>query len=384
MGKLILTLNPGSSSLKYALYEVTQDQLISVVSGKLDSIGANGKTTPLFNVIEQLLNNLSQSDYFTAKQIQAIACRVVHGGPKLIHPTTVDKIVLEEIRSLSPLAPLHNPIDVELIESCSRLLKDVPVIAFFDTAFHQTMPPLASKYAIPDSLSGSSQLRRYGFHGLAHQNVSEKLIACLKLDNLPSKLITCHLGNGASLCAVKNGKSVDTTMGFTPMEGLVMGTRSGDLDPGLVLYLIQELKLSPADVNSLLNHQSGLLALSGISSDARILEEEASKGNLLAEFALDYFAYRAAKYIGSFVVVLGGIDAIAFSGGIGENSSAMRKRICQKISCLGLQIDNNANIEASGKDAQCFSTDKSSLSAWVIHANEELQMARDVLSLVPL
>lgn len=381
MDKLILTLNPGSSSLKYALYELTKGEPTCVVAGKVDC--TTKAESSWSAVLQQVLEQLSQGNYLASHQIKVIACRVVHGGEKLTQPTLINSDVLEELRSLSPLAPLHNPISIELIQSCTRLLPGVPIVAFFDTAFHKTMPPLATNYAIPNSLSGPFHLRRYGFHGLAHQYVSEQLIASLKLDNLPSKLITCHLGNGASLCAVRNGKSIDTTMGFTPIEGLVMGTRSGDLDPGIVLYLIQELKLSAAEVSSLLNHQSGLLGLSGISSDARVLEEEALSGNKLAEFALDFFSYRAAKYIGAFIVALDGVDGLAFSGGIGENSSAMRKRICDRLKCLGLKLDEEANIEASGKDSQCFTDEKSGLSAWVIHANEELQMAKDVVSLVP-
>lgn len=369
----ILVFNPGSSSLKYSLFD--KESLALLASGKWerwDSAHA-----------ERELQELSQSELLKGTNIQVVGCRVVHGGDTLVKPTVVDSNTLETIRSLSHLAPLHNSVAADLIESCQKIFLGVPIIAVFDTAFHQTLPPVASTYALPLDLRRSHNLRRFGFHGIAHQHVSERLLDCLKRPSSSTRLITCHLGNGASICALRNGKSIDTSMGLTPMEGLIMGTRSGDIDPGLILHLIQNLGMSPLEVDSLLNHQSGLLGLSETSGDVRDLEQAALQGSEVAEFALDAFAYRVSKYVGAYITTLEGLDAIAFSGGIGENSASMRTRICRRLGCFRLALNDEANAKASGQMAACISSAESNVSAWVIHANEELQIAREIRSSLP-
>jgi acetate kinase len=321
----ILVLNPGSSSLKRAFYEFP-GETIAAESGRVDAVGV----------------------------------RVVHGGSRFVAPVRVDDAVLDEIRTLSALAPLHNPLAVKVIEEARAAHPGVPIVAAFDTAFHQTMPPLASHYAVPDELA----VRRYGFHGISYSYVSARLDA--------PRQIVCHLGNGASVCAVRDGKSVDTSMGFTPLEGLVMGTRAGDLDPGVILYLLCGGK-SEADLDDLLNHRSGLLAVSGSSADVRELQTAAAAGDARAEFALELFAYRVAKYVGAYAAVLEGLDALIFTAGIGEHSAAMRSRICRRLAFLGVTLDEPLN-RAPRTDDRRISSGR--VGVWVIPTNEELQIAR--------
>jgi len=379
---LILTLNSGSSSLKYALFDYTSSNLEILTSGKIEfTISSKLEASPAI-AVKEVIERLSQTKHLSSGSITAIGCRVVHGGHRFVAPTIISVDTLAEIRSLGILAPLHNPLAADVIENCTKVFPEIPAVAVFDTAFHQSIPAVASTYAIPQTLSASNHIRRYGFHGIAHQQVSERLQTILGHSPLPSRLITCHLGNGASVCAVLNGQSIDTSMGFTPMEGLIMGSRSGDIDPGLVLYMLNELNLSASEVDHLLNHQSGLLGLSGISNDVRFLDEQVLKGNHAAEFALECFAYRVAKYIGAYVSVLNGVDAIAFSGGVGENSSPMRERITKRLGCFGFELDIEANHLASGKEAACITLSKGRSSAWVIHANEELQIAKETSSLM--
>ena len=321
----ILALNPGSSSLKRAFYEFPK-----------------GVVTP------------------ESRTIDAVGIRVVHGGSRFLKPVRVDDAVVEEIRKLSELAPLHNPIAVKVIEETRSKHPGVPIVASFDTSFHQTMPALASSYAVPDDL----EVRRYGFHGISYSWVSSRVDA--------SRHIVCHLGNGASVCAIADGKSVDTSMGFTPMEGLVMGTRAGDLDPGVILYLLRKGR-SEAELDELLNHNCGLLGVSGRSGDVRELEKSAGEGDTRAEFALELFAYRVAKYIGAYAAVLGGVDAVTFTAGIGEHSSSMRSRICRRLGFLGVALDEELN-RASRTDERRIS--RGPVDVWVIPTNEELEIAR--------
>ncbi|HEV7427491.1 MAG TPA: acetate/propionate family kinase [Thermoanaerobaculia bacterium] len=319
----ILVLNPGSSSMKSATYELPGEMRVDDAD------------------------------------IDAVGIRVVHGGSRFEEPAVVDDTVLGEIDKLSSLAPLHNPLAVAAIEKVRRERNGVPIVAVFDTAFHRTLPPIASTYAVPQTLG----IRRYGFHGISYSFVSKRLHSL----NAGDKLIVAHLGNGASVCAIRGGRSIDTSMGFTPMEGLVMGTRAGDVDPGAILYLLRN---GTSDLDDLLNHRCGLLGLSRISGDVRELEASSDPN---AKLALDVFAYRAAKYIASYCAALDGVDAIAFTAGIGEHSASMRQRICDRLGFLGVTLDDAAN-RAPRNDERRISTGR--VAVWVIPTNEELEIAR--------
>lgn len=321
----ILVLNPGSSSLKRASFEYPEGIAVAE-SGKPDAIGI----------------------------------RVVHGGSRFVEPVRVSDEVLDEIRGLSELAPLHNPLAVRTIEEARNDFPGAPIVAVFDTAFHQTLPPLASRYAVPDAL----EVRRYGFHGISYSYVSSRVRA--------RRHIICHLGSGASLCALLDGVSVETSMGFTPMEGLMMGTRAGDLDPGVILYLLRKGK-SADDLDELLNHQSGLLGISGKSGDVRELEKAAAEGDSRCEFALELFSYRVSKYVGAYTAVLGGLDALTFTAGIGEHSASMRSRISRRLGFLGLALDETEN-NALRTDERRIGLGP--VEVWVIPTNEESEIAR--------
>jgi acetate kinase len=400
----ILVLNPGSATLKFGLYQMPDsskastapDSATVLASGIVEPIGAPQSelkmsvaaqkptiepveaTTPV-QAVEQIIRRLLA--YFgestqTPIAIDAVGCRVVHGGGRLVKPTRVTASVLDELRTLKELAPLHIPADIAVLEQIRRSLPEPPLIAVFDTAFHQTLPPVAYTYALPVELSAQYKLRRYGFHGISHAYVSGRLIEYLGRGAEGTKLITCHLGSGASLCAVSDGQSIDTSMGLTTLEGLVMGTRSGDVDPGLVLYLIRTAGMSANEVDSLLNHQSGLRGLSGLSADVRELEQAERAGDKNAKLALEVFAYHARKYIGAYAAALEGLDAIAFTGGIGEHSASMRRRICQGLDFLGLRLEDDLNEAADGRVAMRISKDSGSVQIWVIPTDEERQIAR--------
>jgi acetate kinase len=315
-------------------------------------------------------------------KIEAVGCRVVHGGASLTQPTRVDADVLKAIRDLTPLAPLHNPIDADVLEAALEMAPDAAVVAVFDTAFHSTLPVEASTYALPRSLIQKHGLRRFGFHGIAHRYSSERLIEQLGRGPEGTRLITCHLGSGCSICAIKDSRSVDTSMGFTPLEGLVMGTRSGDVDPGLLLYLMQTASMSAAELDDVLNHESGLKGLSNRSADLRDIEKAADEGDKLAEEALQVFAYRVRKYIGAYAAVLGGVDALAFSGGIGEHSARMRALICCDLEFLGLTVDQERNRAVAGNEPMKISADAFAASIWVVPSDEELQIARETHALL--
>lgn len=362
----ILVLNPGSSTLKWSRHE-GDDSTSSGTVDRPDSLGQAAET---------LLR-----DPLVSGGIVAVGCRVVHGGARFSEATTVTPDVLAEIRALGPLAPLHNPPAADVLDACLRTLPGVPIVAVFDTAFHQTLPPLARTYALPREICETHGLRRFGFHGIAHRQVSETLRGILAKQGAPaSRLVTCHLGSGASLCAIRDGRSVDTSMGLTPLEGLVMATRSGDVDPGLLLFLLNHANLSPAQLDDLLNQQSGLKGVSDRSGDVRELEERAQNGDAPAQLALDLFAYRAAKTLGAYAVALEGLDAVAFSGGIGEHDDAMRVRICRRLAFLGLRLDAARNAAATttgAPNAVCISADDSRIGVWVVPANENRQIARE-------
>ena len=397
----ILVFNPGSSSLRFGCYEVPSEAdptfpLRLSAGGHIERIGvgdsqiiwdsSEGKGEPIVadttaHAAREVIRRLPGSSALTPAldSVDAVGCRVVHGGNKFHGPELVTNQVLKEIRELAELAPLHNSSDAEVIETVCAAFRNRPVIAVFDTVFHRTLPAVAATYALPVQLSERYHLRRYGFHGIAHQFVSGRLSQNVGHRSQGTRLITCHLGNGASVCAVRNGESIDTSMGLTPLEGLVMGTRSGDLDPGLVLYLLRVAGLTVAEVEDLLNHQSGLRGLfDGRSSDVRDIISAASDGDRRAELALEIFCYRIAKYIGAYSAALEGLDAIAFSGGIGEHSPLLRARVCQRLRFLGLALDEKRNASAEGRTEAALHTESSVVQAWLIPANENLQIAREV------
>ena len=392
----IFALNAGSSSLKFALFAVDASGEKPLLRGAIERLGSENAQIAVKGQAPIPIGALSPAqaaqklftlfrDNQTSDNMMlpdAVVCRVVHGADKFTAATPVTPEVLQAIRALAPLAPLHNPMEADLLEAAQTSLPQKPVVAVFDTAFHHTLPPVAFTYALPAELTAKYTLRRYGFHGISHRYVSGELRREMNLDAAGSSLITCHLGSGASVCALQDGKSVDTSMGLTPLEGLVMGTRSGDVDPGLLLYLLREANITPEQLDNILNHESGLCGVSGISADVRDLEKAAASGNGHAELALQLFAYRVRKTLGGYVAALGGCHGMAFTGGIGEHSAAMRDRICRNLEFLGIALDPAANQAANGDKAQCVSAENSTVAAWVIPTDEERQMARETFALL--
>ncbi|HDM70692.1 MAG TPA: acetate kinase, partial [Thermotogales bacterium] len=314
-------------------------------------------------------------------QISAVGHRVVHGGERFANSVRIDDEVLRVIEENSDLAPLHNPPNIMGIKAAMKLLPNVPQVAVFDTAFHQTIPEKAYLYAIPYSYYEKYRIRRYGFHGTSHRYVSRRAAEILGIPYEKLKIITCHLGNGASIAAVKYGRSIDTSMGFTPLEGLVMGTRSGDIDPAIVTFLQEKEGMSAGEVYDLLNKKSGVLGLSELSSDMRDIEEGAMKGDERLRLVLDIYEYRIAKYIGAYAAAMNGVDVIIFTAGVGENSSILRREICENyLGYLGVKIDVEKN-EFKGEE-RIISTDDSKVKVMVIPTNEELLIARDTKEIV--
>jgi acetate kinase len=392
----ILVLNAGSSTLKFrllALRDESDDQPPVLVDGLVDKWGTTQAGLRLSIAGEkrtrQPVAAASPADAAAhairvcePHGIDALGHRVVHGGPRFVNPARVTPEVVRAIRQVSPLAPLHNANAIAGIEAGMTLLPRVPAGVVFDTAFHATMPEIAARYAIPIDLAEHHAIRRYGFHGISHQFVSHQLLQCLGREARGTRLITCHLGNGASICAIRDGRSIDTSMGLTPMEGLIMGTRSGDVDPGLVLHLMTALNMSAAQVDDLLNHRSGLLGLSGLSGDMREVQAAALAGDRRAESALESFTYRARKYIGAYAAALGGPDAIAFTGGIGEHSPDVRARICRGLEFLGVSVEPSRNDRATGGTPARISPEAAPVQLWVIPTDEERQIARELYALV--
>jgi acetate kinase len=365
----VLVLNPGSATLKFRLFDLAaSEQPLKV--GLVEHVEGSTTTAAARQVLEQC----------QAVTIDAVGCRVVHGGPRFAAPTLVTPEVLAAIRELGRLAPLHNPVAANVLESTQQLLPKVPLVVVFDTAFHRTIPDRAGLYALPFDLSRRLLLHRYGFHGTSHRYVSGRLLREMGRSPAGSRLITCHLGNGASVCAVRDGKSIDTSMGLTPLEGLVMGTRSGDVDPGLVLHLLRAEGMSADEVDRLLNQESGLLGVGG-HADMRDVLKAAGQGDERAGLALEMFAYRVRKYIGAYAASLEGLDAVAFTGGIGEHAAEVRARIIEGLGWLGLKLDPARN-RAAGKESARISADEASVQAWVIPTDEELQIARETAELV--
>ncbi len=393
----ILVLNCGSSSLKYQLIDMDNENVLAV--GLCERIGIDGRlkhtpsgkedfvseepmkdhTAAIQMVIDALLDK-NHGVISDVNEINAVGHRVVHGGESFAESVVIDEDVIKAIEDCVPLAPLHNPANLIGIRACEKLIPGVKQVAVFDTAFHQTMPEKAYLYAIPYELYEKHKIRKYGFHGTSHRYVSERAVSMLGKDAKDLKIITCHLGNGGSVCAVDGGKSVDTSMGFTPLEGLVMGTRCGDMDPAVVSFLMEKEGLSNKEVDNLMNKKSGVLGLSGVSSDFRDIEKAAGEGNKRAAIALDAFHYKVAKYIGEYFVALGGADAIVFTAGLGENSKTSRAAICEYLKCFGIEIDPEKN-SIRGKENDIASS-SSKVRVLVIPTNEELMIAKDTKELL--
>ena len=389
----ILVLNCGSSSLKYQLFNMDDEKVLA--QGIAERIGLNDSilTHKTSNgdkhkinlnfknhkeALNKILELLTSKEYGVLKslsEIEAVGHRVVHGGEKYSKAVLVNEDVKKSIKELFSLAPLHNPANLIGIEVCEELMKNIPMVALFDTAFHQSMNLEEFLYAIPYELYEENGIRKYGFHGSSHKYVSEKAAELAKKDIKNLKIISCHLGNGASLCAIKNGKSFDTTMGFSPLDGLVMGTRCGSIDPSIPLYLIKNNKLSVEEVDNILNKKSGVLGISSVSSDFRDIEDEAKKGNKKASLALDIFHYRIKKQIGAYIAALNGVDIIIFTAGVGENGPETREAILKDMDFFGIILDKEKN-KVRGK-IQEISAKNSKVKVFVIPTNEELVIARE-------
>ena len=398
----ILVLNCGSSSVKYQFIDMNKEDVI--VKGRVESIGTeeglfnymkvegNGfqevkKVMKIENheaAIYLLIDTLISGEHRIINdksEIAAVGHRVVHGGEKFNSAVLIDEKVKEDIYECFDMAPLHNPHNYKGIEICEKILPEVPQVAVFDTAFHQTMPPHAYFYAIPYIYYEKYGIRRYGFHGCSHYYVASQAALMMKQKLEKLKIITCHIGNGASITAVLNGKSIDTSMGFTPLEGLVMGTRCGDIDPQVPLYLMDVDEIPLSEINSVLNKQSGLYGLSGVSNDIRDVIEEAGKGNKKAGLTIDVFTYRLKKYIGAYTAAMNGLDALVFTAGIGENNPYIRELCCRDMSYQGIELDLNANGKAVGTRA-LISSSKSKVSVFAIPTNEELMIAQETKKLL--
>ncbi|UTC78711.1 acetate kinase [Treponema sp. OMZ 799] len=394
----ILVINCGSSSLKYQLIDMTNEDVL--VKGLVERIGIEGsrikhekkgmdavlieeKMDDHKKAIQLVLDALIDKNHGVVKsmdEITAVGHRVVHGGEEFNKSVLLDDRVMAGIKACIDLAPLHNPANIMGIEACKALMPDTPMVGVFDTAFHQTMPAENYIYALPYEYYEKYKIRRYGFHGTSHRFVSEKAAETLKNTSPDFKVITCHLGNGSSLAAIKGGKCVDTSMGLTPLEGLAMGTRSGDLDPAILPFIMNKEKLSADDMSNVLNKKSGVLGISGVSSDFRDIEAAASQGNKRAQLALDVFCNRVRKYIASYAAQLGGVDALVFTAGIGENSIELREKICHGLEFLGVELDSEKNkVRGKLTDASKAS---SKVKVLIIPTNEELMIAKDTMSLV--
>ncbi|WP_019640103.1 acetate/propionate family kinase [Paenibacillus fonticola] len=395
----VLVINAGSSSLKYQLYDMTDESVLA--KGLVERIGMDSsilthtptgkeEVTEVSDILEhttairKVLEKLTHKEHGvlqTIDEIEAVGHRVVHGGEAFKGSALITGEVKSEIRRLFDLAPLHNPACMMGIQAAESNLPNVPQTVVFDTAFHQTMPEKAYLYAIPKVLYKKHKVRRYGFHGTSHEYVSHTAAAFLgqKIEDL--KIITCHIGNGASLTAVKDGVSIDTSMGMTPLEGLIMGTRSGDLDPAVVPYVMNKEELTINEVNSMLNKHSGLLAISGSSSDMRDITDGMEAGEPNESLAFEMYEYRLRKYIGSYAAAMNGVDVIVFTAGVGENSAIVREKVCENLTYLGVELDPELNKIRSG-DPRRISTPNSKVEVLVVPTNEELVIARDTHQIV--
>ncbi|MEK8129775.1 acetate kinase [Paenibacillus filicis] len=396
---IVLVINAGSSSLKFQLYNMENEAVLA--KGKVERIGMDSAILTYepegkqdirevreilehTTAIRRVLDMLAHPEFGVLKSvrdIQAVGHRVVHGGESFSSSVLVDDRVKQEIKRLFDLAPLHNPAHMLGIQAVETNMPGVPQAVVFDTAFHQTMPSAAYLYPIPMVLYKKHKIRRYGFHGTSHAYVSERAAAYLGRPIEELKLVTCHIGNGASCAAVLHGKSVDTSMGMTPLEGLMMGTRSGDIDPAIVPFAMSKEELTLSEVNSMLNKHSGLMAISGISSDMREVTQAMQDGDKNAALAFEMYEYRLRKCIGAYAAAMNGIDAIVFTAGVGENSAALRAAVCRNLTFLGLRLDEEANARRSQED-RMISTADSRVQVLVVPTNEELVIARDTYELI--
>jgi len=395
----ILVLNCGSSSVKYQLFEM--EKHFCLAKGTVSRIGMSGAVLkhkphdrPEITISAEMLDHIVAIEHVVAillspnhgvikdrSEIIAVGHRVVHGGERFTESALIDDDVMQELRNLIDLAPLHNPHNITGIKATLKNLPGVPNVAVFDTAFHYRMPEHAYIYPVPYVLYKKYRIRRYGFHGMNHHYVSQRAAEMLGTTRDKLKMITCHLGNGASMSAVDNGVSVDTTMGFTPLEGLMMGTRCGDIDPAIILHMIGREELSLHEANTMMNKHSGLIGVSGVSSDMREVIEAKEEGNKRAKLAFDIYCYRVKKYIGAYAAAMGGLDAVVFSAGIGENSAEVRAQSTSDLQFLGIDLDESKNADAVGKEA-VVSKDDSRVKVIVVPANEELVIALDTMELV--
>ena len=394
----ILVINTGSSSLKYQLIDMKDESVIA--KGLCDRIGIENsifkyvryhEEAIVFEIelknpkqaIKEVLTTLTDEKIGVINSLDEIAAvghRVVHGGEKFSDSVLIDDKVMDAIRECVELAPLHNPSNIVGIEACMDIMPNTKMAAVFDTAFHQTMPDYAYMYALPYEAYTKYRIRRYGFHGTSHKYVANRAAAMMGKPIEDLKIVTCHLGNGASICAVKGGKAVDTSMGFTPLEGLAMGTRSGDLDPAIVTFIMEKEKLSIDEINSYLNKKSGVLGISEVSSDFRDIENAINSGNQKARLAFDIFCYKVKKYIGAYAAVMGGIDCVVFTAGIGENTPRCRAKSVSNLQFLGIEID--AALNSKREKEFDISSNNAKVKTLVIATNEELSIARDTLKLI--
>ena len=394
----ILVMNCGSSSLKYQLIDMKDEKLIA--KGLVERIGIDGSVithstigkdkvkteTPMkdhndaVKLVIEALTDPKTGAISSMKEIEAVGHRMVHGGERFASSVLIDEDVMKGVEACNDLAPLHNPANIIGVRACQNAMPNVPMALVFDTAFHQTMPKSSYLYALPYEYYEKYKVRRYGFHGTSHMFVSKRAAEILGKKEDELNLITCHLGNGASVCAIEKGKCIDTSMGLTPLEGLAMGTRCGDMDPAIVTFIMQKEGLSAAEMDNVMNKKSGVMGLSGISSDFRDLEEGFEKGNERAKVAIEVFVKRVKKYIGSYMAELGKVDAIIFTAGIGENSPFIRELVCEGLENLGIEFDRTKN-DFRGEE-KFISKENSKIKIMVIPTNEELTIARDTLELL--
>jgi len=390
----ILVLNCGSSSVKYQLVDTSINTALA--KGLVSRIGMSQALLthkpfdrPEIKIAPEILDHIVAIEYVISillsknhgvikdkSEIEAVGHRVVHGGEKFADSALITSEILAEIRNCIELAPLHNPHNIRGINACQKILPGIPQVAVFDTAFHQKMAPVSYIYGIPYILYKKYGIRRYGFHGTSHLYVSRRAATILGKPLSELKMITCHLGNGASMAAIKEGISIDTSMGFTPLEGLLMGTRCGDIDPSIILHVMAREELSLHEANTLLNKHSGMQGISGVSSDMRDIIEESQKGNRGAQLAFDIYCYRIKKYIGAYAAAMGGLDVLVFTAGIGENSPLVRKKCCENLGFFGVKIDDERNEEGVRIEQQ-ISSDDSKVKVFAIPTNEELVIAMD-------
>lgn len=394
----ILVLNCGSSSVKYKLIEIKANKVLA--EGGIEKIGlpdafikfkfGNEKIQQDLDIndhvgaIKSILDNLTSKEYGCIqdfKEIDAVGHRVVHGGEKFNKSVLINDEVIAKIKECYGIAPLHNPVNMAGIDAINEVLPEVPQVGVFDTAFHQTMPAKSYMYALPYKYYAEDGVRRYGFHGTSHRYVSQRVCEFLGVEPKGKKIITCHVGNGGSITAVKDGKSIDTSMGLTPTEGLMMGTRCGDVDPGALIFLMDKHNLSSKDMLNMVNKESGLAGISGVSSDMREITAAAKQGNEKAILSLEMYEQRITKYVGAFAAEMGGVDIIVFTGGVGEHQSSTRANVCNPLRFMGVEIDDAAN-DANNGDEGIISTPNSAVKVVVIPTDEEYMIAKDTEAII--